>query len=90
MGIRINNGNHGLRAEFEKTVQEAEVRYEMLSGDMARALADGTERETEDKLTWMYAYHALRSLDKTRTRTDGTPGTTIDLSMKTGLRITGS
>ena len=90
MGIHINNGNHGLRAEFEKTVQEAEARYEMLSGDMARALADGTERETEDKLTWMYAYRALRSLDEARIHMDGTPGITIDLSTKTGLRITGS
>ena len=89
MGIRVNNRN-GLRSEFEQTVQEAEARYEMLSGDMARALADGAERETEDKLTWMYAYHALQSLDKARTPTDGTPGTTIDLSTRRGLRTTGS
>ena len=89
MGIRVNNRN-GLRSEFEQTVQEAEARYEMLSGDMARALASGAERETEDKLTWMYAYHALQSLDRARTRTGGTPGTIIDLSTRRGLRTTGS
>ena len=89
MGIRISK-NNGLRAEFEKTVQEAEIRYEMLSHEMARALSSGKERETEDKLTWMYAFHALQSLEKAQTDMDGTAGTTIDLSTKTGLRTTGS
>ena len=89
MGIRISK-NNGLRAEFEKTVREAEIRYEMLSAEMARALADGTERETEDKLRWMYAFRALRSLTEAQTHMTGTPGITIDLSTKTGLRTTGS
>lgn len=90
MGISIVAEEHGLRAKFERTVQEAEFRYEMQSAEMARALADGTERETEDKLRWMYAFRALRSLDRAQTPMDGTAGTTIDLSTRTGLRDTGS
>lgn len=90
MAIRIVTKKHGLRAKFLKTVQEAETRYEMQSAQMARELALGTERETEDKLRWMYAFHALQSLDRARIHMDGTPGITIDLSTRTGLRDTGS
>ncbi len=89
MGIRITIDN-GRRTEFEKTVQEAEVRYEMPSAEMARALAEGTERETEDKLRWMYAFRALQDLAEIHTYVAGTPGITIDLSTKSGLKTTGS
>ena len=90
MTIRIVKEKHGLKDKFEKTVREAEARYEMSSDEMARALADGTERETEDKLRWMFAFRAHRSLTEAQIHTTGTHGITIDLSTKTGLRTTGS
>ena len=90
LSIRLVDRGHDLREEFERIVHEAQVRYEMLSADMARALADGSERETEDKLRWMYAFHALQSLTGGQTHTDGTLGITTDLSTSNGLNPTGS
>ena len=58
-----------------------ECRYEMHSREMAKALSDGTERETSDKLKWMFDYHALEYLNN-MTRTGGTAGKRTSSSTK--------
>ncbi len=62
-------------------VARYERRYEMHSREMLAALSDGMERETADKLRWMFDYHALELLDD-KTRTDGTAGSPTSSSTK--------
>ena len=69
-----------MRRALEKQVRDYEERYEMSSVEMGEALTDGTERETVEKLRWMFDHHVLEYL-KARTPTTGTPGTATESSM---------
>ena len=65
---------------LDKGIREYEERYEMPSEDMLKALSDGSERETAEKLRWMFDYRVWRYLTEERTRTTGTPGTPTSTS----------
>ena len=46
---------------LDKGIREYEERYEMPSEDMLKALSDGSERETAEKLRWMFDYRVCRN-----------------------------
>ena len=78
-----------MQRALEKQVRDYEERYEMSSVEMAEALTDGTERETVEKLRWMFDYHVLKYLHA-QTRMTGTPGTATKSSMINDLLRTAS
>ncbi len=66
---------------LEARIAKYENRYEMKSCEMAKALSHGDERETAEKLRWMFDYHVLEYL-KERTPTTGTHGSPMSSSMR--------
>ena len=78
-----------MRRALEKQVRDYEERYEMSSVEMAEALTDGTERETVEKLRWMFDYHVLEYLNA-QIPTTGTLGTATESSMINDLLRTAS
>lgn len=68
---------------LKERLAQYEDRYEMSSTEMAEALSNGTERETAEKLRWMFDYHALEYIRK-QTRTNGITGTTTSSSTRNG------
>lgn len=90
MSIRFLTLDDQLRGILEDRIATYESRYEMSSKEMAKALSDGDERETAEKLKWMFDYHVLVSLTKAQTPTTGTPGTDTRLSMRNASLATSS
>lgn len=82
--IRYLTLDEKMNGILEERIIKYEDRYEMSSSEMARALSDGTERETAEKLRWMFDYHALEYIRK-QTHTNGITGTTTSLSMRNDL-----
>ena len=82
--IRYLTLDEKMNGILEERIFKYEDRYEMSSCEMAKALSDGTERETAEKLRWMFDYHALEYIRK-QTHTNGITGTTTSSSMRNGL-----
>ena len=80
MAIPFLSADDKMLAILEKGIREYEERYEMRSEDMVDALTDGSERETAEKLRWMFDYRVWQSLTEERTRTTGTLGTPTNTS----------
>ena len=81
---------NGRMAEvLESRIHMYEDRYEMDSTRMLAALEKGEERETAEKLRWMFDFHALEKARK-QTHMDGTPGRTTATCMRCGSQITTS
>ena len=68
---------------LKERIAKYEDRYEMSSSEMVKALSSGVERETAEKLRWMFDYHAQEYIRR-QTHTDGTTGTTTSSSMRNG------
>lgn len=75
MGIPVIPWGPQIEDSLHEQVRIYEQRYEMSSEDMALALHDGSERETAEKLKWMFDYHILRSRDERLSRNEETPTT---------------
>ena len=70
-----------MRAELNERIRVFEHRYEMSSEKMDTAYSLGLVRETAEIIEWMQAFHVRKYLDE-KTRTTGTPTTTIAPSTK--------
>ena len=68
---------------LKERIAKYEDRYEMSSTEMVKALSSGIERETAEKLRWMFDYHALEHIRK-QIRTNGITGTTTSSSTRNG------
>ena len=62
MKIRFLTLDEKMSGVLQERIDRLEARYEMASSDMAIALANGSERETAEKLKWMFDYHVLEYL----------------------------
>ena len=82
--IRYLTLDEKMNGILEERIIKYEDRYEMSSCEMAKALSNGTERETAEKLRWMFDYHALEYI-REQIHTSGTIGTTTSSSMRSGL-----
>ena len=89
MGIPVIKLDRPMEDILLERIQVFEQRYEMSSDQMAWELHTGGERETAEKLKWMFDYHALLSLNG-ETRTTGTPGTATKPSMTSASMSTTS
>ena len=81
MEIQSLTRSKGMKASLKSRIARYERRYEMHSREMAKALSDGTERETAEKLQWMFDYHALEFLNS-KTPMEGTTGRRTSTSTK--------
>ena len=81
MGIQPLARKKSMKALLKSRIARYESRYEMCSKEMAKALSDGTERETAEKLKWMFDYHVLEYING-KTRTEGTTGRRTSTSTK--------
>ena len=68
MSIPILTSDDRMLEILEKGIRKYEERYEMSSEDMVTALTDGSERETAEKLRWMFDYRVWEHLTEERTR----------------------
>lgn len=73
MSIPVIPWGPQMEESLREQVRIYEQRYEMSSEEMARALHDGSERETAEKLKWMFDYHILRSRNDRLSRSEETP-----------------
>ena len=73
MGIQPLTRRRSMKASLKSRIARYESRYEMCCREMAKALSDGTERETAEKLKWMFDYRVLEYINS-KTRTEGTTG----------------
>ncbi len=89
MGIPVVKLDRPMEDILVERIKAYEQRYEMSSDEMAWELHTGGERETAEKLKWMFDYHALLSLNG-ETHTTGTPGTVTKPSMKSVSMSTSS
>ena len=80
MGIPVIKLDRPMEEILLERIRVFEQRYEMSSDRMAWELHTGGERETAEKLKWMFDYHALLSLNG-ETRPTGTLGTATSPSM---------
>ena len=81
MKIRFLTLDEKMSGILQDRIDRLEARYEMVSSDMAIALANGSERETAEKLKWMFDYHVLEYL-REQIPMNGTPGTTTSPSTR--------
>ena len=89
MGIPVIKLDRPMEDILVERIRVFEQRYEMSSDEMAWELHTGGERETAEKLKWMFDYHALLSLNG-ETHTTGTHGTTTSPSTTSALTSTRS
>ena len=89
MGIPVIKLDRPMEDILVERIRVFEQRYEMSSEEMARALRDGSEHETDEKLKWMQDCTVLHYLTD-ETRTTGTPGTTTSPSTTSALTSTRS
>ena len=68
-----------MEKELEDRIKVFERRYEMSSEKMCQAFSLGVVRETAEIIEWLQAYHVLLRFQGA-THTDGTHGTTSELS----------
>ena len=89
MGIPVIKLDRPMEDILVERIRVFEQRYEMSSDEMARALRDGSEHETDEKLKWMQDCTVLHYLTD-ETHTTGTPGTTTSPSTTSALTSTRS
>ena len=89
MGIPVIKLDRPMEEILLERIRVFEQRYEMSSDQMAWELHTGGERETAEKLKWMFDYHALLSLTG-KTHTTGTRGTATKPSTRSVSMSTNS
>ena len=89
MGIPVIPWEPQMEEDLRERIRIYEERYEMSSEEMALALHYEAERETAEKLKWMFDYHVLRSLNE-KTPTAGTRGIGIRPSTRSASLVTSS
>ena len=82
MTIRVLTLSDQAKDILKERILRYEDRYEMSSSEMVTALSNGSERETAEKLEWMFDYHVLESMIEEQTLTTGTPGTDTSSSTR--------
>ncbi len=89
MGIPVIKLDRPMEEILVERIKAYEQRCEMSSDEMARALQDGSEHETDEKLKWMQDCTVLHYLTN-ETPTTGTSGTTTSPSTTSALMNTHS